>query len=297
MNILITGSSGFVGSHLFSFLNSKGHLVVGHTRNSNTRKLGTIICNFLESTPAVHELKNFDAVIHLVGKVHDVEGVGLESEYETLNHSSVIAFAKNCSEAKVKKFIFFSTIKTLDINIKRNDNLEGIYSITKKKAEDSLLNFSKDTDMEINIIRPSLIYGQGVKGNLRTLIRLIKLGLCPPFPETNNRKYLIHIRDLSEIVESVLGSSLDTKDIITATEIKPYSTRRVLQDLRQALGKGYTTATFPYGLIRFLMHAPLGIGFKLRKLFGDDQYEISNRGFKPRTKLTLKNIFDDNRNT
>lgn len=293
MKILVTGSSGFVGRHLVSYLRSRGHHVVGHRRILNENKTDLIVCDFLKNIPESSELVNFDAVIHLVGKVHDIKGVVPRSEYEILNHSSVLSFAKNCSVANVKKFIFFSTIKATNTAKKKDNALDDIYAFTKKQGEDSLIEFSKETDMEINIIRPALIYGEGVKGNLNPLVKLIKYGLCPPFPETQNRKYLIHVRDLCVTVGSILKIPLETKDIITATELKPYSTRKIMQDLRHALGKEITKYAFPYSLIKLFIKMPFGIGFKFRKLFSDDDYEIRNMGFEPKTQLTLKNIFED----
>tara|TARA_E500000081_G_C6123254_1_gene349310 strand:- start:552 stop:1433 length:882 start_codon:yes stop_codon:yes gene_type:complete len=293
MNVLITGSSGFVGSHLCSFLDSQDHNILGHARTNHKDKANSLVCDFLRTIPEPDELKGLDIVVHLVGKVHDVEGLGTKSEYEILNHSSVLSFAKNCSKANVKKFIFFSTIKTSDLVL--NNTLDDIYASTKKKGEDALIEFSKKTNMEVNIIRPALIYGEGMKGNLDALVKLIKYGLCPPFPETQNKKYLIHVQDLCKTVDSVLKETLKTEEIITVAEYKPYSTREIMQDLRYALGKKHTEFSIPFVLIKLFMNIPFGIGFRIKKLFSDDRYEILNTGFTPKTTSTLKNIFDKGR--
>jgi len=291
MNILITGSSGFVGTYLCSFLSSQGHNIYFHDRDDSKYKSESLVCDFLKAIPDPEELDRFDAVVHLVGKVHDVEGSASSNEYKILNYSSVLSFAKNCSEANVKKFIFFSTIKTSELET--NNNPANIYASTKRQGEIALIDLSKKTSMEINIIRPALIYGEGMKGNLEALVKLISYGLCPPFPETGNKKYLIHIHDLCRTVNSILKETINTEDIITVAEDKPYSTREIMQDLRYALGKKQTKYSIPSVLIHILMNVPFGIGFRVRKLFGDDNYEIVNKGFSPKTKLRLKNIFEN----
>lgn len=292
MKILVTGSSGFIGKYLSSFLESRGHHIVRHKRINDDGNEVEFFCDFLNKVPTVKELIGFDVVVHLVGKVHDVRAAGLRSDYETLNNSSVISFAQNCSDAKVSKFIFFSTIKTLNIDSNSLDLSNDLYASSKKKAEVELARFTNKTEMVINIIRPALVYGADVKGNLRALINLIKIGLCPPWPETNNRKFLIHVKDLSEIVSLLIKDSSQNFHIITAAEENPYSTREIMQNLRRALGKKELRLTLPYFLIRSLKRIPFGFGFRLSKLFDDDDYQICNEKLKYRTKYTLRDIFE-----
>ena len=137
MNILITGSSVlsvliFVPSSalkvtIFIFM-------IGMTANISPNPLFVIS---LKAIPDPEELDRFDAVVHPVGKVHDVEGSASSNEYKILNYSSVLSFAKNCSEANVKKFIFFSTIKTSELET--NNNPANIYASTKRQGEIALM--------------------------------------------------------------------------------------------------------------------------------------------------------------
>ena len=124
------------------------------------------------------------------------------------------------------------------------------------------------------------------------MINLIQIGLCPPWPETNNRKFLIHVEDLSEIVSLLIKDSSENLQVITAAEEKPYSTREIIQNLRRALGKKEITSTLPYFLLRSLKRIHFGFGFRLSKLFDDDDYQICNEKLQYRTKYRLRDIFE-----
>jgi UDP-glucose 4-epimerase len=54
--------------------------------------------------------------------------------------------------------------------------------------------------MHVSIVRPSLVYGPRVKGNLRLMMAGIKKGWFPPLPETGNRRSKIHVDDLVRVI-------------------------------------------------------------------------------------------------
>lgn len=65
---------------------------------------------------------------------------------------------------------------------------ERIYGSTERKAELKLLEVGRQSGMQFSIVRPSLVYGPGVKCNLRMMLSGIDKGWFPPLPETGNRR-------------------------------------------------------------------------------------------------------------
>ncbi|MFL2818435.1 MAG: SDR family oxidoreductase [Candidatus Puniceispirillales bacterium] len=62
-----------------------------------------------------------------------------------------------------------------------------MYGKTKREAELQLLKVSEESGMHVSIIRPSLVYGPFVKGNLKSMMLGIKKGWFPPLPKTDNK--------------------------------------------------------------------------------------------------------------
>ena len=167
MKILVTGSDGFIGNYACSYLKARGHEIIFHKR-SGKKKKNTLICDFTNDLPEVSQLVNIDTVLHLAGVAHDVEGEIKKELFFKINAEKALNLAELCAEAGVKKFIFISSVKAS--LLERDSRKEAsIYALSKKRGEDLLRKFSKLTNMEINIIRPALVYGPGVKGNLKDL--------------------------------------------------------------------------------------------------------------------------------
>ena len=95
---------------------------------------------------------------------------------------------------------------------------EGIYGKTKREAELKLLEIGRQSDMQVMIVRPSLVSGPGVKGNLALMQRGIEQGWFPPLPETGNRRSMIHVVDLVEALLLVAKDRRANGGIFTATD-------------------------------------------------------------------------------
>ena len=95
---------------------------------------------------------------------------------------------------------------------------EGIYGKTKREAELILLEIGRQSGMQVSIVRPSLVYGQGVKGNLRLMLSWIEKGWFPPLPEVNNRRSMIHVDDLVRALLLVAGDDRANGEIYIATD-------------------------------------------------------------------------------
>ena len=180
-------SENFVGKKLINAL--KGNItIVSRKKNLN---INTIILDLEKDPIPINIFKNIDRVYFLAGIAHDTKNVLNTRSYYSVNVKAAHNLVNLASVSGVKSFIYVSSVKagktpkTTDKNLERDiKKQENIYGKTKRKAELKILKVSKKTKMHISIIRPALVYGPNVKGNLKIMISAIKKGIFPPLPET-----------------------------------------------------------------------------------------------------------------
>ena len=198
MRLLVTGSNGFLGRRACLTLRDYGFHVTAYSR-SNCNWPDGIDCFFSEHT---HTLSSFDSVLHLAGRAHVMNESDIDplSSYRKANFFQTLDFARNAALSGVKRFVYISSVKvngeftSLSSPFRPSDlpNPLDPYAISKFEAEQELLKLSEVTGMEVVIIRPPLIYGPNVKGNLRRLISLLSRGVPLPLAGItfNRRSYI-----------------------------------------------------------------------------------------------------------
>ena len=169
MQSIVTGSSGFIGSRLSYLLEKEGCDVVGVSRHMQSRERD-VKCDLEKDCLKEEVFKEVNSVFHLAGHAHDLSNPKKSLQtYIALNVDSTIKLALQSAEAGVKNFIFISSVKAGTMNSLSEPVLSeyrNIYGGTKLKAESELLRISKQFDMKVCIVRPALVYGKEVKGNL-----------------------------------------------------------------------------------------------------------------------------------
>jgi len=145
--------------------------------------------------------------------------------------------------------------------------------------------------MHVSLIRPSLVYGPGVKGNLQLMLSGIKKGWFPPLPETGNRRSMIHVDDLVRAIFLVAEDDRANGEIFIATDGTPYSSREIYNGMCSALDKSISKWSIPKFLFDAVFLISPRIKYKLNKLLGDECYssvKLEALGFK--AQKTLKDI-------
>ena len=181
--VLITGSSGFIGKNLINFLKEKKEFsLVTVSRDKpelvDDTKNHFQVSSIDSSTDWSNSLKGVDLVIHLAGIAHRS---GTNEEYKEINVNGALKLAKQALDASVKRLVYVSSIKVNGEQthsgkfFKADDlpNPQDSYAKFKYKVETELRKISRDTDLEVVIIRPVLVYGPGVKSNLLSLMKWI----------------------------------------------------------------------------------------------------------------------------
>ena len=171
----------------------------------------------------------------------------------------------------------------------------GLYGETKREAELKVLKAGQSYNIHVSILRPALIYGPKVKGNLKLMIQGIKKGWFPPLPETGNRRSMIHVDDVVQAL-SLLASDQRSKDeIFIVTDGRAYSSRDIYEIMCSTLGKRIPRWAVPQFLFHVLASINPHLRYRIGKLLGYEYYsskKIQSIGFK--AKKTLKDIHETN---
>ena len=211
--IVITGGSGFLGRHLLNNMAFSRALAIGRTRPDNHQFFKKV--SFDDDHNLAEVFIDKEVVVHLAGRAHvmnDTSANPLDS-YRQVNTVGTINLAKHAAIAGVKRFIFISTIKVLGektepgqpFRIDDPYDPKDPYSVSKAEAEMELRVIGKTFGMEVIIIRPPLIYGQGVKGNFASLIKLAQLGIPLPFGSIRNKRSLVSVENLIDLIVTCLN--------------------------------------------------------------------------------------------
>lgn len=233
MKILLTGSSGFIGSY---FIN----------RFAGKYEIATF--SFLKDNLDTLDLTNIDAIIHLSALVHQMGGAEKEA-YEKVNVTQTIALAKKAKESGVKHFVFMSTVKVYGEetnNTYKEDTIckpEDDYGKSKLKAENTLLKMEDDR-FKVSIVRTPIVYGYGVKANIKNLVNLISKISVLPFGDMKNRRSMVYIGNLSYLINEIIQQH--QSGIFLASDDEPVSTTQLIEYIASALGKKVHLVKVPF---------------------------------------------------
>ncbi|MDD3056662.1 MAG: NAD-dependent epimerase/dehydratase family protein [Aliarcobacter sp.] len=224
MKILITGSSGFVGSYFIDKYKNKYDIKTFSFRKDDINIL---------------DWKEIDVVFHLSALVHQMGGASTE-EYERVNVTQTLQLAKKAKENGVKYFVFMSTVKVYgeETNSVYTENIicnpEDEYGKSKLKAELKLLKLENE-DFKVSILRTPIIYGYGVKANIKALISLVNKIPILPFGKIENKRSMVYIGNICHLVDELVIQQ--KAGIFLASDDKPLSTTKFCELISKNLNK------------------------------------------------------------
>lgn len=233
MKLLITGSNGFVGSYF-----------IDNYKNKDDIKT----FSFLKDDINTLDCSNMDVVFHLSALVHQMSGASAE-EYENINVSQTLLLAKRAKESGVKQFVFMSTVKVYgeETTSKYTENSicnpEDEYGKSKLKAEKLLLELESE-NFRVSIIRTPIIYGYGVKANIKNLVNLVNKVSILPFGKIENKRSMVYIGNLCHLVDEVI--SQQKTGIFLASDDEPLSTSKLIKLISKNLDKKIYLIKIPF---------------------------------------------------
>jgi nucleoside-diphosphate-sugar epimerase len=188
--------------------------------------------------------QNFDAIIHLANIAHTHNNISFTDYWQT-NVLSTLDLLDLALITKAKSMVYLSSIKAvqepttntlLNENFQDWPNYNDFYGTTKRMAEELLLQKIQNPiykNINLSILRPSLVYGPEVKGYLNLLIKAAKKYSLPNLTNTNNTRSMIHIDDLITAILLASQNNAANGKIFILSDNTPYSTKQIFDHIKQ----------------------------------------------------------------
>ncbi|MBQ0799333.1 MAG: NAD-dependent epimerase/dehydratase family protein [Porticoccaceae bacterium] len=285
MNVAITGANGFVGQALCSYLQQHKLNVTPITRTPCVidGKPSTTISDFKNPQQTLDLLQQHDVLVHLAARTHHTNENGSEclALYRETNVENTLAVAEAAVRAGIKRFIFLSSIKVNGnqtcgepFTVDSPENPEDAYGQSKYEAELALQTFCVDARMELTIIRPPLIYGERVKGNLAVLEKAIKYRIPLPLGSIHNKRDLLALPNLCDLIYVCLTHPKASGETFLAADGHALSTPQLIKLIAQGVGRKPMLLPFPTLGLKLI--GKLGPQAQIERLTGDLEIDIEH---------------------
>jgi nucleoside-diphosphate-sugar epimerase len=251
---LVTGASGFLGSHLCNELVKRGYYVRAFVRSARKsillKQLGLELFHVdlvTENLPE-HAFQGVDVVFHLAA-VYRTEG-HKEKYFFDVNVRGTEKVLKAARDAGVSHFVHCSTVGVLG-EIKGGLATESspynpadFYQVSKMEGEKLALQFSKENGLPLVVIRPSAIYGPG-DYRLLKLFRAIDRGVFWMVGSGENYYHLIFVKDLVDGM--ILASEHDKAvgEVFIMAGNEPVQVKELVKALSEVLGRSVPKRSVP----------------------------------------------------
>ncbi len=245
MKLLITGSNGFVGSYFINKYKNKYEIKTFSFLKDAPKDISSGHIDSLDCS-------DVDVVFHLSALVHQMGGASAE-EYERVNVTQTLELARKAKKSGVKHFVFMSTVKVYgeETNTKYTEKSicqpEDEYGKSKLKAELELLKL-EDESFKVSIIRTPIVYGHGVKANIKSLVNLVNKVPLLPFGGIENKRSMVYIGNLCHLVDVVIGATEVAlpNNIYLACDDVPLSTSKLIELIAKNLDKKIYLIKIPF---------------------------------------------------
>jgi nucleoside-diphosphate-sugar epimerase len=282
--IVVTGYTGFVGVNLTPHLVQLGYDVIGLGR-TKADNASFVQCTYNEFA----EDRNYDVMVHLAGKAHDLKKTVDEKSYFDVNTDLTIRLFEQFLVSAATLFIYISSVKAaadtvMDVLFETDKpNPKTAYGQSKLKAEEYLISSALPIGKRMVILRPCMIHGPGNKGNLNLLYQFVKKGIPYPLAAFENKRSLLSVNNLLFVLTAIITQPGFESGIYNVADDEPLSTTDIINVLANTLKKNAVKWHVNPRVIRCAaaigdkLHLPLN-SERLKKL--TESYMVSNQKIK-----------------
>lgn len=287
--VLITGASGFIGKHLTGALAKEGWQVRAASRDPAAipARAGIERATLPDlASPADWSalLADVTHIVHLAGIAH-APGALPDEIYARINAAAVGELAA-AARGRIERFVLISSVRaqaglSADHALTEKDWPEptDAYGRTKLEAE----RLVAESGVEFTVLRPAVVYGKGVKGNIAALATLTKTPMPLPFAGLDNRRSLLALDNLVSAISLVLGARAAANETFLVADAEPISVANLVAAMREGLGRSPHLVKVPLGGIKLLMRS-FGKEAEWERISGNfviDASKLTGIGWRP----------------
>jgi nucleoside-diphosphate-sugar epimerase len=263
MKILVTGSSGFIGSHLTTLLARQGHELTGLDLVQPAGDYG--VQRFMQGDVREIEdvrsaLEGVDAVIHLAATHFDF-GHSPEEYFEN-NETGMRVLLEGMREANVNALVFTSTIAVYGDRFEYSSEQTppaptSPYGESKLAAEKLIRQWQEEQpDRKAMVLRPCAVFGERNVTNMNNLIKQIDSGFFFLFGDGENIKAIAYVGNLIEAIRLLLDRAEGGFHVFNYSDQPELTVNQIVEIIYDALGKKGSP-----------LHMPLWLGVAMAKPF------------------------------
>lgn len=304
--VTVTGAAGFVGTRLCEQLARAGYAVTAAVRGAGTelRNWAEVVTlgDFNENTQWTAALHTSGIIIHLAARAHQGEATdtNTRNEFQRTNVDGTRSLLRAAIRAGVQRIVFVSSCKVVGerspldehgvpriLTVNTQPKPEGPYGESKLAAEKLLEEGCNEAGISLIILRPPLVYGPGVRGNLATLLGAIMRGVPLPFGSIKNQRSLIHRDHLIDAIMLALTIKLTGTHIFTLGDCI-LSTPDLVRSMATGLGRQARLVPCPISVLRtlgVLTRSSAAISRLTESLVVDSDAITCELGWHPRIPL------------
>lgn len=240
-----------------------------------------VVRNIDGSTQWSDALEGVEFVVHLAAKAHAMPQSSTRGEYIDVNADGTRALAAASAAANVRRFVYLSSVKvngssSTDRPFRADDEMhpDGLYGESKWLGEKYLSQASERSCMEPVILRSPLVYGPGVKANFFRLLRWVDRGLPLPFGAVRNRRSLVSIWNLTDLIVTILRHRGSAGGTWMISDGRDLSTPALIEFIAAAMRRPARLFRVPAGALR-IVGSLAGFGRALDSLCGSLTVDMS----------------------
>ena len=250
MRVFITGANGFIGKALCRRLICEKNIVFGSVRNGKVSQISPGVAaveigEINKNTKWCEALSEADFVVHTAARVHMLNDPSSEplAVYREVNVQGTEHLARESARCGIKRFVFLSTVK---VNGEESwkpyteaDKPAPVdsYGISKMEAELTLRKIAAETGMAVVILRPTLVYGPGVKANFLKLLQTVDRRMPLPFAGVKNQRSLIYVENLVDAIVACVRHPNAPGQTFLVSDGKDVSTPELIRMMSALLHK------------------------------------------------------------
>ncbi|MDH0182326.1 UDP-glucose 4-epimerase family protein [Stutzerimonas stutzeri] len=249
--ILVTGGTGFIGGALLQRLVKRpdSRVLAWVRRSAAVLPVGVIpvFPSYKRVFPVGSLAGSVDTVVHCAARVHVMNETAKDplAEFRKVNVGLTLDLAKAAIVAGARRFIYLSTVKVHGESSRVGAPFTAYdvpcpadpYAQSKLEAEQQLRKLADETGLELVVIRVPLVYGPGVKGNFRSMMRWLAAGIPLPLGGLDNRRSLVSVDNLVDLIDVCIDHPAAANRTLLVSDGEDVSTCSLLRRMAAAQGR------------------------------------------------------------